>query len=126
MTFEVYTVADTQCVLLIEDNVAIQDLLRTWLELMGFSVFLAQNGQEALTRLETMAPCLILLDLKLPYMDGYAFLEALEQQQARPAIPTIVITADVEAKQRLAGKGVPVFLKPFKFNDLLATIKQYC
>lgn len=116
----------TPKVLLVEDDAGTEFLLRSWLEFMGFTLLLAQNGEEALTRLETETPCVILLDLIMPSMDGYTLLKVVAQQPQLSVIPIIIITADVHAEKRLASTQVPIFLKPFKLNALLAAIKQYC
>ncbi len=120
------TAAMTPQVLVVEDNAATQVLLRSWLEFLGFTLLLAQNGEEALTQLETETPCVILLDLKMPSMDGDTLLEVVVQQPRLSVIPIIIITADVQAEKRLASTQVPIFLKPFKLNALLEAIKQYC
>lgn len=112
--------------LLIEDNPGIREWLQTWLEMEGYILSLASDGQEALTFLRTSSPCIILLDLIMPSMNGYAFLEAFEQRKPQTSIPIIVITADVEAVQKLAHKNIPVLLKPFKFSTLLTAIQQSC
>ncbi|HTD20911.1 MAG TPA: response regulator [Ktedonobacteraceae bacterium] len=112
--------------LLIEDNLSIREWLQTWLEMEGYILSVASDGQEALTLLRTSTPCIILLDLIMPSMNGYAFLEIFGQREPQTSIPIIVITADVEAVQRLADRNIPVLLKPFKFSTLLTTIQQSC
>jgi CheY-like chemotaxis protein len=113
-------------VLLVEDNVETQTLLQTWLEIAGFTVSLAQDGHEALLLLESETPCVILLDLIMPSLDGYTLLEILERREPQKARLVIIITADVEALQKLAHKQVPILIKPFKFQPLLGLLQQYC
>src|SRR5437899_1145805 len=90
------------------------------------TIVLTADSQEALTLLRTSTPCIILLDLIMPSMNGYTFLEIFGQREPQTSIPIIVITADVEAVQRLADRNIPVLLKPFKFSTLLTAIQQSC
>jgi CheY-like chemotaxis protein len=113
-------------VLLVEDYPAVQAMLTAWLKLQGYSVSPAHNGLEALLSLESRLPCLILLDLKMPNMDGYTFLEALERRKFLSSIPVIVLTADMRAASALAQKPVDILFKPFKFDLLLSTMQKYC
>jgi CheY-like chemotaxis protein len=113
-------------VLLVEDYPAVQAMLVAWLNMQGYSVSPAYNGLEALRSLDSKPPCLILLDLKMPNMDGYTFLEVLEQRKFPSSIPVIVLTADLRAASELAQKPVDILFKPFKFDLLLSTMQKYC
>jgi CheY-like chemotaxis protein len=81
-------------------------MLRRILAKEGWAVTEAVNGREALERVAENRPELILLDLMMPEMDGFAFLEALRRQEAWRAIPVVVLTAkDLTShdRQRLNG-----------------------
>lgn len=112
-------------ILVVEDNFDLQLLLQTRLEMEGYRVSLAHNGLEALKLLEGEMPCLILLDLGLPAMDGYTLLNRLECQETYSSIPIIVITTDMQAGAKLARKPVGILYKPFNSNQLLAMIERY-
>jgi two-component system, chemotaxis family, chemotaxis protein CheY len=116
----------TKHVLLVEDHHDLQMILRTRLELAGFRVTLAQDGLEALAVLEEVIPDIILLDLSLPLMDGYAFLEAWEKRKPSISPPIIVISADQQAATKLAQKTAAIFTKPFSFELLHAAIREQC
>jgi CheY-like chemotaxis protein len=111
--------------LIIEDNPDIQYILQVRLELHGYTTFLAGDGCEALALLPSARPDIILLDLSLPGMDGYAFLDEFERCKPPPPCTIIVLTADHEAPAKLAHRQVSVLLKPFLFEHLLAKIKQF-
>lgn len=102
-----YRCAQPPCsVLLVEDDADMRDLLRRMLERAEWIVLEASNGRTALERMAEKQPELILLDLMLPEMDGFAFIEALRQRDAWRAIPIIVVTAmdlTPEDRQRLNG-----------------------
>jgi signal transduction histidine kinase/DNA-binding response OmpR family regulator len=89
-----YHCAQPPCLgLVVEDNAAMRDMLGRVLAKEGWGVVEAVNGQEALERLAEHRPELILLDLMMPEMDGFAFVEALRYQEAWWSIPIVVITA---------------------------------
>jgi CheY-like chemotaxis protein len=93
-------------VLVVEDDADTCNILRRMLTKEGWAVTEATNGRVALERLAESQPELILLDLMMPEMDGFAFLEALRQQDAWRSIPVVVVTAKdltPEDRQRLNG-----------------------
>ena len=102
-----YPCAHPPClVLIVEDEAAMRDMLRRMLARAGWDVTEAVNGREALERVAENRPELILLDLMMPEMDGFAFLEALRQQEAWRTIPVVVLTAKdltPDDRQRLNG-----------------------
>ncbi|HQU58557.1 MAG TPA: response regulator, partial [Saprospiraceae bacterium] len=113
-------------VLVVEDHYELQLFLRDLLE-SRYTVSLASNGREALGILEKKGPAisLILSDIMMPEMDGYALLEALKSSDTWRAIPIIMLTARVgkEDKLRALRLGVDDYLaKPFEEEELLARI----
>ncbi|MGE0130550.1 MAG: response regulator [Blastocatellales bacterium] len=96
----------TGLVLVVEDDPATRDVLRRLLEKEGWQVTEAENGWVGLERLNAQTPHLILLDLMMPEMDGFAFVEELQKDSLRRAIPVVVITAkDVTVEDRLRLNG---------------------
>jgi signal transduction histidine kinase/CheY-like chemotaxis protein len=93
--------------LIIEDDPASRELLRRSLEQDGWQVGEAANGREGLRALESERPDLILLDLMMPEMDGFALLEALRANAAWSSVPVLVVTArelSSEEQRRLEGR----------------------
>jgi signal transduction histidine kinase/DNA-binding response OmpR family regulator len=93
-------------VLVVEDEADMRNILRRMLERAGWVVAEAANGHEALERLAEDRPHLILLDLMMPEMDGFVFVEVLRQQDAWRSIPVVVVTAKdltPDDRQRLNG-----------------------
>jgi signal transduction histidine kinase/CheY-like chemotaxis protein/ligand-binding sensor domain-containing protein len=96
----------TGSALVVEDDPATREVLRRLLEKEGWQVTEAENGRVGLQRLEEHAPNVILLDLMMPEMDGFAFVEELQKGPLRRAIPIIVITAkDLTVEDRLRLNG---------------------
>ena len=102
-----YTTGGTsRPVLIVEDDSATRAMLRRSLEKEGWQVTEADNGRVALERMDEAEPELILLDLMMPEMDGFEFLDELRQRKEQRAIPVVVITAKdltEEDRRRLNG-----------------------
>lgn len=115
-----------QSILIVEDEDLIRENFRMLLELEGYSpVFTARNGKEGLERLATIPrPCLILLDLLMPLMDGMEFLKAKNADETVASIPVCVVSG-IADRPNLA--GVVAFVKkPVDSDRLIAFVKEYC
>jgi CheY-like chemotaxis protein len=114
-----------KCVLVVEDEELIRENLQLLLELEGYSVFTASNGQEGLEQLRKIPhPCLILLDLLMPVMNGMEFLAAKAQEDAVASIPVCVVSGVADPPHI---SGITAFVKkPVEFNQLLEFVKRYC
>lgn len=111
--------------LVIDDDAGIQKMLKILLEFEHFEVIVAGSGLVALAQMEQTLPDLILLDLMMPDMDGRTFLQELVRRGLRPAIPVIVLTADVYARPFVEQMQVESwFIKPFHLYELLKQIKR--
>jgi adenylate cyclase len=116
-------------VLIVEDDPAAREATRRTLEKLGFKAAEAENGLKALHWLEANPPpSLILLDLMMPEMDGFAFLEAVKGKPAVRHVPVVVLTAkelSAEEKQTLAGRTAQVLAKhETKMVDLAEAIRR--
>src|SRR5918994_480302 len=113
-------------VFIVEDDVDTREMLGRFLELEGFHVETAENGRQALDRLEGGAsPCVILLDLMMPVMDGWQFRREQIQRAALANIPVIVVSA--AGRERLEQIDANAYLcKPVDLEELLARIGEYC
>ncbi|HEY3445856.1 MAG TPA: response regulator [Myxococcales bacterium] len=80
-------------ILVVDDDADHRTLLAETIALMGYQAEQAENGRAALERLEEALPRLVLLDLKMPVMSGWAVLEALQQMPRAASIPVLVISA---------------------------------
>jgi CheY-like chemotaxis protein len=114
-------------VLVVDDDRDTRDLLQTALEQRGFAVVLTSSGKRALTLARQERPNLILLDLKLPGMDGYEVLQRLKGTPETADIPVVIITGsltDEELKnQKLLSLGAARFMtKPFAVDELVYEI----
>lgn len=109
-------------ILVVDDNSQLVDMLRLGFKEAGFTVRTAQTGPEALKKARSFVPDLVLLDLVLPEVDGFAVCEILKKTRETASIPIIVLTGLSSQLSRFAGleSGADVYLtKPFKFDTLL-------
>jgi CheY-like chemotaxis protein len=115
-------------VLVVEDDPDIQQVLRFALEMAGYPVATADNGVEAIRQLQAGAPpCLILLDLMMPVMDGWQFRAEQQRDPALAAIPVVVISADGRVPQKAASLGAAGYMrKPVDFDRLVEVVRRYC
>lgn len=115
-------------VLIVDDDQGIREIFAEALKLMGYSVQMAAHGKAALELLSTSEPpCLILLDMMMPVMNGEEF---RQQQLADPllsAVPVVVVTAgrDAEAKARSLGAQAGL-AKPLQFDILSEVVRNIC
>ncbi len=112
-------------VLLVEDDPSIREMVVMALTDEGYAVESATNGATALALIERGAPDVILLDMKMPVMDGWAFAAQYERRFARRA-PVIALTAARDAARSAAEIGATDYLaKPFELDVLLDFIAKH-
>ncbi|HQR32268.1 MAG TPA: response regulator [Blastocatellia bacterium] len=118
----------TGSVLIVEDEPATREMLRRMLEQEGWEVAEAENGRAGLTQLAVLTPHLILLDLMMPEVDGFTFVEELNQNPQWRGIPIVVITAKdvtVEDRLRLNGYVEKILEKgAYKREELLREVRD--
>lgn len=115
-------------VLYIEDHPAQRDILAQMLELNGFEVSVASDGVEGVEKTRAWLPDLILMDLRMPRMDGFEAIKIIRSEEETAHIPIIAISAWASAKHKeraLAAGANEHFTKPVDLNRLLTTIGRY-
>jgi CheY-like chemotaxis protein len=120
------TVLSQSYVLVVDDDPAIRGLVADALRGEGFAVDLAAHGREALDAMRARRPATVVLDLMMPVMDGFTFIENCHREQLCNGVPIVVISAVQEALRRI--QEVPVhacIAKPFDLDDLVRTVGQY-
>lgn len=115
-------------IVVIEDDTDLRETMKDLLEIKGFSVATASNGREGLELIERNGkPCLILLDLMMPEMNGWEFLEALQRDQ--PALlaqtPVAVISAAADVSD-VSQYGCSQFKKPVSVDRLYQLAQAHC
>ncbi len=111
-------------VLVVDDNDALRENLAEALELEGYAVAVARDGQVALQRLETEPPPrVVLLDFKMPGMSGAELLARI-RQDPRLAAVRVVMTTGSTGMRTLAADADGILMKPFGVRELLAALKK--
>jgi CheY-like chemotaxis protein len=114
-------------VLVVDDSDVIRSLIVLNLELEGFDVSEARDGQECLDMVEQLHPDLITLDVAMPRRDGFSTLEALRANPATTAIPIVIVSARAQGADltRGADLGVDAYVtKPFEPSELIRTVRS--
>jgi PAS domain S-box-containing protein len=109
-------------VLLVEDNASMRSILTQLLALTGVVVELAENGVEALHKLEEAAYQLVLMDMQMPLLNGWDTTRLIRENPAHNALPIVAITASGfdQDRERCLEVGMNDYLtKPFQYNELL-------
>jgi diguanylate cyclase (GGDEF)-like protein len=114
--------------ILVVDDVPVNvQLLTTYLASVGYDVFTARDGQEALDKVAAVQPDLILLDVMMPKLNGFEVCERLKSDSATKIIPVIMVTAlnEIEDKIKATESGADDFVsKPFNKLELLTRVKS--
>ena len=110
-------------VLVVDDEPGIRATVSAMLEIEGYAVAEAMNGAEALAFVESDPPDLILLDMRMPVLDGWGF--AAEMRRRGHRIPIVVMTAARDAARWAAEITATAFIaKPFGYDELIRTVEE--
>jgi CheY-like chemotaxis protein len=114
----------THTVLVIEDEEDLREMMRDALELDGYAVATARDGEQALEELSHIEyPCVVILDLLMPGMNGWDFFAAIRQ---RPELASIPIVVHSSAANRAPAGATRVLQKPLELERLLSVVQEYC
>jgi excisionase family DNA binding protein len=114
-------------VLIVDDDDRLREFVRVNLEMEGYAVREAASAEEGLAALEEEAPDLILLDVKMPKVDGWAMLRRVREKHGVAAIPVIMFSGKVDERSASAAaeRGAQAFIgKPFEPQKLVESAKQ--
>jgi two-component system, chemotaxis family, chemotaxis protein CheY len=112
-------------ILVVDDDTGIRSFVEMALDSEGYAVSTATNGAQALAVTDQVHPDLILLDMRMPIMDGWTFARRYREQDG-PKAPIVVITAATDAGERAAEIQADGYLgKPFDLDELLGLVSRY-
>jgi CheY-like chemotaxis protein len=110
-------------ILIVDDDPAIRETIAEVLEDEGYAVEVATNGAEGLAAIDRALPALVLLDMRMPVLDGWSFARTLRERALN--LPLVVMTAAQESlqwSQEIAAAAV--LAKPFNLDDLLEVVER--
>jgi len=114
-----------QTVLVVEDDASIREVISDILEDKGFRVVPAVNGSDALRQLDRERPDVMVLDLLMPVMHGWAFMESYLEKTGGSLIPIVVVSVNPALPRSYNRLGVAhVVSKPFDVDHLLRAVEQ--
>lgn len=114
-------------ILVVDDDLGTRLSISDYLELSGYSVITANDGQEALVMVEEYHPDLIVTDIVMPRMNGYELVRRVRQKAEFRLLPVILLTARTKTQERILGyqSGCDLYLpKPFELEELAAAIRN--
>lgn len=113
-------------ILVIDDDPAICQTMKDVLEIYGYNVITATDGVDGIVKIKEMKsnlPCLIILDLMMPKMNGWGFLDFHKSIPALSSVPVVICSA-YESSARVMNN--PVLVKPVQLNSLVGAVKAFC
>ena len=114
-------------ILVVDDEVDVQNILSFRLEINGFSVVVASDGEGALEKIKNESPDLVLLDLMLPKINGFEVCRMVKFDDKHKTLPIIILSAldkEDDRKKALESGADAYFLKPFDLEGLLNKIRD--
>lgn len=114
-------------ILVIDDDAAILQTMQDVLEIYGYKVVTAKDGIDGIQKLKEMEkelPCLIILDLMMPGMNGWGFLDFHRTIPHISSIPVVICSAYEASAKAMASN--PVLVKPVKLDSLVGAVKAFC
>ena len=115
-------------VLVVDDEQDIIDLVSGWLGSKGYNVVSASDGEEGLRIAKKDKPTVIILDIKMPGMDGFEVLDRLRKEPDTRFTPVIMLTQKRETESMFRAKDLGTtdyLMKPFSVEELLRLVKRY-
>jgi CheY-like chemotaxis protein len=113
--------------LIADDKPAGRDLVRTVLESSGYAVFEAVDGREALQQANQTHPDLIILDLHMPHLDGFAVIAELRRNAEFASTPIVALTASAmqgDCERALSAGFTAYLVKPIRLSDLRSEVER--
>lgn len=114
-------------ILVADDDLGTRLSVSDYLEMLGYSVIAAEDGQQALSMIETYHPHVLVTDINMPYLDGYGLVRQVRQNPAFRLLPVVFLTERTTTEERIRGyqSGCDLYLpKPFEMQELGAVIRN--
>jgi two-component system chemotaxis response regulator CheY len=116
----------TPCVLIVEDDDDVREFMQLLVSTAGYETMTARDGQDALVKMRQKRPCLVLLDLQMPRMDGWEFRARQLQDLSLSDIPVVCVTAFFDPAQVTRQLGLRCISKPADFPTIIDAVETTC
>jgi DNA-binding NtrC family response regulator len=115
-------------VLIVEDDDDTREALRELLRAEGFDILTAENGFEAIQKAlaHDDTPCVIILDDRMPLMNGLEFLAYRDRHTRLAGIPVIFVSGDADTIRQVSERGAKTFRKPFAVDAFIESVREHC
>lgn len=116
-------------ILVVDDDAGIRDSLADLLDDEGYQVVTASDGRDGLAKLRQLnasRPCVILLDLMMPVMNGPQFYAEQQRDPQLASIPVVVISADANVRAKAQQFGGEYLAKPVRIEQVLDVVQRHC
>ena len=114
------------CVLVVEDDPDIREMLQYLLAANGYETACASNGREALARMAERLPCVVLLDMHMPVMDGWEFRRCQLHDPRNARVPVVAVTAHFDPRDVERQLGVKCLSKPIHVDQIVTEVRHLC
>ncbi|MBI4387827.1 MAG: response regulator [Candidatus Omnitrophica bacterium] len=112
-------------ILMIDDDADVRSLIKIRLEANGFNIILASDGDEGLKAIEKEKPDLVIVDIRMPKMDGYTLVREIKSRSSTGSVPIMILTSHAGMKDLFAAEGIEDYItKPFDPDELLQKIHK--
>ena|SRR5688572_29830325 len=114
------------CVLVVEDDDDIREMLKYLLTANGYDTMFACNGREALVRMSERTPCVVLLDMHMPVMNGWEFRACQLGDPTNASVPVIAVTAYYDPRTVEQQLGLKCLHKPLSVDHIIDEVQRAC
>jgi CheY-like chemotaxis protein len=116
--------ADLPVVVVVDDDRASLDLMTAYLDGLGVQVVLARNGVEGLELIRTLTPAAVVLDLRLPGLDGWEILDRVRADDATRAVPVVIVSILDEKNRGMSLGAADYLIKPVARDALVGALRR--
>jgi len=117
----------TKTIMTVDDSASVRLMVNFTLRELGYEIIEAENGKEALKKLEKKQIHMMITDINMPEMDGISLVKKMRQSPDYKFIPIIMLTTESQVEKKNAGKQAGAtgwIVKPFKPDQLVAVVKR--
>jgi CheY-like chemotaxis protein len=111
------------CVLVVDDDDALRDVVAEAIADAGYTVAQAENGREALAKMREFTPCIVLLDLMMPVMDGWEVVAEMDADPLLSSVPVCIVSAQSGIAPP---RNICILKKPATLSGILSAVEAHC